>query len=116
VSKENLFQELSRLVYRIIFLLTVEERRLLHPEASEPEARSRYAEGYSLRRLALRAARRDTNDRYMIHGTARALCSARLRWERVGWPCPVSAVFSHRTSARDSTRLTSRRAGGPAAA
>jgi hypothetical protein len=64
VSKENLFQELLRLVYRIIFLLTVEERRLLHPEASEPEARSRYAEGYSLRRLALRAARRDTNDRY----------------------------------------------------
>jgi hypothetical protein len=64
VSKENLFQELLRLVYRIIFLLTVEERGLLHPETSEPEARSRYAEGYSLRRLAMRAARRDPNDRY----------------------------------------------------
>jgi hypothetical protein len=58
------FQELLRLVYRLIFLLTVEERGLLHPESSEAAARGLYAEGYSLRRLRERSVRRSAHDRF----------------------------------------------------
>jgi hypothetical protein len=58
------FQELLRLVYRLIFLLTVEERGLLHPESSEASAQRLYAEGYSLRRLRERSVRRSAHDRF----------------------------------------------------
>lgn len=47
------FNELLRLVYRLIFLMVAEDRNLLHPEKAKPDARKLYAEGYSL--AALRA-------------------------------------------------------------
>lgn len=58
------FQQLLRLVYRQIFLLTIEERGILHPEPSDTAARELYAEGYSLRRLRDRAVRRNAHDRH----------------------------------------------------
>ncbi len=58
------FQELLRLVYRLIFLLTVEERGLIHPEGSAEGARRLYADGYSLRRLRERSIRRSAHDRF----------------------------------------------------
>jgi hypothetical protein len=39
------FNELLRLVYRLIFLMVAEDRNLLHPEKGKPEARRLYAEG-----------------------------------------------------------------------
>lgn len=56
------FQLLLRLVYRLIFLLTVEERGLLHPPGSDARARALYERGYSLRRLRERAARHSSHD------------------------------------------------------
>ncbi len=47
------FNELLRLVYRLIFIMVAEDRNLLHPEKAKAEARKLYAEGYSL--VALRA-------------------------------------------------------------
>jgi hypothetical protein len=47
------FNELLRLVYRLIFLMVAEDRNLLHPEKAKTDARKLYAEGYSL--AALRA-------------------------------------------------------------
>ncbi|ARJ69123.1 Eco57I restriction-modification methylase domain-containing protein [Paracoccus contaminans] len=47
------FNELLRLVYRLIFLMVAEDRNLLHSEKAKPDARKLYAEGYSL--AALRA-------------------------------------------------------------
>jgi hypothetical protein len=58
------FQELLRLVYRLIFLLTVEERGLLHPTSSSEAARLLYAEGYGVRRLSQRSVRRSAHDRF----------------------------------------------------
>lgn len=58
------YQELLRLVYRLIFLLTAEERNVLHPNDSAREARELYAEGYSLRKLRERALRRSAHDRF----------------------------------------------------
>ena len=53
------YQELLRLVYRLLFLLRAEARDLLHPADSDPLARERYREGYSLE--LLRHAARKTH-------------------------------------------------------
>ena len=63
LTTEDYFNQLLRLVYRLVFLLTVEERNLLHQrDASEP-VRRLYADGYGLRRLRDRAVRRSAHDR-----------------------------------------------------
>jgi hypothetical protein len=64
LTKEALFQELLRLVYRIIFLLTAEERGVLHDPAATEGAKKLYIEGYGMRRLRDRAARRNAYDRF----------------------------------------------------
>jgi hypothetical protein len=64
LTTRDFFQQLLRLVYRQIFLLTIEERGILHPEDSSPTSRQLYAEGYSLRRLRDRVVRRNAHDRH----------------------------------------------------
>ena len=55
LTPEAYYEQLLRIVYRLLFLFTTEERDLLHvPEASE-EMRRIYSEGYSLSRLRDRA-------------------------------------------------------------
>ena len=55
LTPEDYYEQLLRLVYRLLFLFTTEERDLLHvPEASE-EMRRIYTEGYSVSRLRDRA-------------------------------------------------------------
>lgn len=61
---QGYFNELLRLVYRQIFLLTVEERDALHPPGADAQATALYAEGYGLRRLRDRATRRSAHDRH----------------------------------------------------
>ena len=64
LTKERYFGQLLRLVYRLVFLLTVEERNLLHPRNSSDSARELYADGYGLRRLRDRAIRGSAHDRH----------------------------------------------------
>ena len=63
LTKERYFGQLLRLVYRLVFLLTVEERNLLHPRDASDSVRKRYADGYGLRRLRDRAVRGSAHDR-----------------------------------------------------
>ena len=63
LTKEGYFGQLLRLVYRLVFLLAVEERNLLHPKNASDSARRLYADGYGLRRLRDRAVRRSAHDR-----------------------------------------------------
>jgi hypothetical protein len=63
LTRDAFFQQLLRLVYRLIFLITAEERGVLHAVRDTPET-GRYAEGYSLRRLRERAVRRSAHDRF----------------------------------------------------
>lgn len=70
-DRQAFFEELLRLVYRLIFLATVEDRRdratgerlVFAPDASE-EAKARYLAGYSLTWLRERAVRRSQHDRH----------------------------------------------------
>ncbi|WP_186228924.1 Eco57I restriction-modification methylase domain-containing protein [Burkholderia gladioli] len=70
-DRQAFFEELLRLVYRLIFLSTVEDRRdrgsgerlVFAPDASD-EAKARYLDGYSLTWLRERAVRRSHHDRH----------------------------------------------------
>ena len=64
---DGYYQQLLRLVYRFIFLFTVEERGVLHAPGdgtNQLAARRIYNEGYALSRLRDRCLRRTSHDRY----------------------------------------------------
>jgi hypothetical protein len=58
------FNELLRLVYRLIFLMVAEDRNLLHPESAKSIVRKLYAEGYSLTALRTQCVRAITWDKH----------------------------------------------------
>ena len=64
LSADDFFQELLRLVYRLLFLFTAEDRGLLHDPAATDEQRAIYHEGYSVSRLRERALLRRHYDRH----------------------------------------------------
>ncbi|MCB1886926.1 MAG: SAM-dependent DNA methyltransferase, partial [Rhodocyclaceae bacterium] len=64
LSTRAYFEQLLRLIYRFIFLATIEDRELVFAPDATPEARERYLAGYSLTRLRQLAARRRSYDRH----------------------------------------------------
>ena len=64
LTPERYFQQLLRLVYRLLFLFTAEERGLLHAPDATDEQRTIYVQGYSLSRLRERALRRRYYDQH----------------------------------------------------
>jgi len=58
------FNELLRLVYRLIFLMVAEDRELLHAPDATIDARRLYAEGFGLGHLRQQAVRRVAWDRH----------------------------------------------------
>tara|TARA_R110001583_G_scaffold194614_1_gene365957 strand:- start:8259 stop:12299 length:4041 start_codon:yes stop_codon:yes gene_type:complete len=67
LSKEEYFQQLLRLVYRLIFLFSVEERGVLHPRDDSKaalQARQAYASGYAVGRLRDRCLKRRARNRF----------------------------------------------------
>lgn len=64
LSRQGYFEELLRLVYRLIFLFAAEDRELLHAPGAPQAATKAYAEGYSLARLRERCMRRTAWDRH----------------------------------------------------
>lgn len=73
LSKDAYFQQLLRLIYRLIFVFSVEERSLLHPRDDSTEAfaaRRAYAEGYALARLRDLCLKRRARNRFDDHWQA----------------------------------------------
>ncbi len=64
ISAESYYQQLLRLIYRLLFLLNVEERNLLHAPGVTDHQRAIYASGFSLARLQERALLRRSYDRH----------------------------------------------------
>ena len=62
LTKDRYYEQLLRLVYRLIFLLTVEERGLLHSKSASDGVSQLYADGYALHRLRDKAIRRSAHD------------------------------------------------------
>lgn len=64
LSTQAYFEQLLRLIYRFIFLATIEDRELVFSPDASAEAKSRYSAGYSLARMRQLAARRRSYDRH----------------------------------------------------
>ena len=54
LTANSFYSQLLRVIYRMIFIFTLEERGLLHTPATDFETRDIYAHGYSMRRLRIR--------------------------------------------------------------
>lgn len=73
LSKDAYFQQLLRLIYRLIFVFSVEERGLLHPKddsKAAQAARRAYAEGYAVARLRDLCLKRRARNRFDDHWQA----------------------------------------------
>ncbi|MCS6291162.1 MAG: N-6 DNA methylase [Nitrospira sp.] len=64
INLTDWFNQLLRLVYRLIFMMVAEDRNLLHPEKAKPEPRTLYADGYSLTALRAQCIRAATWDKH----------------------------------------------------
>ena len=111
VTAETLHQQLLRLVYRLLFLFTAEERDLLHAPDATPEARALYAQGYGLGRLRERARRRRYYDTYAdlwrsLTVTFRALANGTLP---LGLPALGGLFEDDQCTLLDTAALTNKR-------
>jgi hypothetical protein len=73
LNKDAYFQQLLRLIYRLIFLFSVEERGLLHGKddsKTAQAARRAYAEGYAVARLRELCLKRRARNRFDDHWQA----------------------------------------------
>ena len=64
VSRQGFYEELLRLVYRLIFLFAAEDRGLLHAPNAQEAARRAYQRGYSVARLRERCVKSSALERH----------------------------------------------------
>ncbi|MCK6572762.1 SAM-dependent methyltransferase [Myxococcota bacterium] len=104
------YQELLRLVYRLIFLLTVEERELLHPDTASAGAKQLYAEGYGLKRLRERSVRRSAHDRFadLFEGLKIVFRGLGAGEPRLGLPALAGLFAATECPTLDAARLENR--------
>ena len=110
LSTKDYFNQLLRLVYRVIFLLTVEERGLLHFDGADPQTTVLYAEGYSLKRLRERAVKRSAHDRFADLWDATKIVLRGLAGgeSRLGLPALAGIFAKSQCPALDAAKLENR--------
>jgi hypothetical protein len=106
----DFFNELLRLVYRLIFLLAAEDRGLLHPPEATEAARKLYAVGYSLGSLRDRAIRRSGWDQFhdRWEGLLIVFRSLAHGEPRLGLPALGGLFEANATPTLDHARLSNR--------
>lgn len=90
LSQDAYFQQLLRLIYRLIFVFTVEERGVLHPQDDSTDAlaaRKAYAQGYALARLRQLCLKRRARNRFDDHWQA-----IRIVWRGLAQGQPLLAL------------------------
>lgn len=104
------FNQLLRVVYRLIFLLTVEERALLHPESTSDATKALYANGYGIRRLRERSVKRSAHDRFAdLWDATKVVCRGLATGEpRLGLPALAGIFASRQCPALDAAKLENR--------
>jgi hypothetical protein len=110
LSTKDYFNQLLRLVYRLIFLLTVEERSLLHPDDTSDTAKELYARGYGLRRLRERSVKRSAHDRFsdLWEATKIVFCGLATGEPRLGLPALAGIFAKSQCPAPDGAKLENR--------
>lgn len=107
---KDYFNQLLRLVYRLIFLLTVEERGLLHPDGTSEATKVLYANGYGIRRLRERSVKRSAHDRFAdLWDATKVVCRGLAAGEsRLGLPALAGIFAAHQCLALDGAKLENR--------
>ena len=107
LAVKDYFNQLLRLVYRLIFLLTVEERGLLHPDGTSEHSKALYADGYSIRRLRERSVKRSAHDRFSDLWDATRIVSRGLAAgeTRLGLPALLGIFSGDQCPALDAAKL-----------
>lgn len=110
LSPQDYFNQLLRLVYRLIFLLTVEERGVLHPDGTDEKAKALYKAGYSLRRLSERSVKRSAHDRFvdLWEATKIVFRGVEVGEPRLGLPALAGIFSKAQCPALDSAKLQNR--------
>lgn len=110
LTTKSYFNQLLRLVYRLIFLLTVEERGLLHANDASEEAKALYAAGYSLRRLRDRSVKRSAHDRFsdLWESMKVALKGVASGEPRLGLPALAGIFSANQCHHLDAAKLENR--------
>ncbi len=110
LSTKDYFNQLLRLVYRLIFLLTVEERGVLHADGAEEKAKALYAAGYSLRRLRDRSVKRSAHDRFadLWEATKIVFRGVEGGEPRLGLPALAGIFAKAQCPALDAAKLENR--------
>lgn len=104
---KDYFNQLLRLVYRVIFLITVEERGLLHPEGVTDAAKGLYEAGYGMRRLRERSVKRSAHDRHAdLWEATKIVFGGLARGEvRLGLPALAGIFAQSQCVALDGAKL-----------
>lgn len=107
---KDYFNQLLRLVYRLIFLLTVEERGLLHPDGTSDATKALYASGYGVRRLRERSVRRSAHDRFSdLWDATKIVCRGLAAGEpRLGLPALAGIFAANQCTALAGAMLENR--------
>ena len=110
LSTKDYFNQLLRLVYRLIFMLTVEERSVLHPDGSDEKAKALYGAGYSLRRLRERSVKRSAHDRFvdLWEATKIVFRGVETGEPRLGLPALAGIFAKAQCPALDAAKLENR--------
>lgn len=110
LSVKDYFNQLLRLVYRLIFLLTVEERGLLHPDNTSDATKALYADGYSIRRLRERSVKRSAHDRFsdLWEATKVVYRGLAAGESRLGLPALAGIFASNQCPVLDGAKLENR--------
>jgi hypothetical protein len=110
LSGRDYFNQLLRLVYRLIFLLTAEDRDVLHASNVDAETRGLYADGYSIRRLAALSARRSAHDRHadLWEAVKIVLQALQTGEPRLGLPALAGLFAGSQCPALDGAALENR--------
>ncbi|MGH6916463.1 MAG: Eco57I restriction-modification methylase domain-containing protein, partial [Geminicoccaceae bacterium] len=111
LTPQTYFEQLLRLVYRLIFLFAAEDRTLLHPDGAPAAARRLYVLGYGVGRLRERCMRRTAWDQHTdawdgLKATFKALSHGQ---PKLGLPALGGLFARGQTPQLTASRITNRR-------
>lgn len=110
VGVQSWFEQLLRVVYRLIFLAVAEDRDLLHGPDASPASRDLYASAYSFGHLRERSARRSAHDHHHDAWEGAKITFRGLeRGERILGLPPLGSLFARgQTPDLDDAKLSNR--------
>src|SRR5690606_24254947 len=110
LSVKDYFNQLLRLVFRLIFLLTVQERGFLHPAGTSDATKALYAIGYGIRRLRERSVKRSAHDRFSdLWEATKIVCDGLAAGEpRLGLPALAGIFAVNQCHALHAAKLENR--------